>query len=38
VYQDPRQGAVVSKVWDSVNFDAPLEKFFGKNLRVRTNV
>jgi hypothetical protein len=38
VYLDPRQGAVASKNWDSVSLDGGLEKFFGKNLRVRIDI
>lgn len=38
VYLDPRQGAVASKTWDAKSLDSDLEKFFGKNLRVRIDV
>ena len=38
VYFDPRQGAVASKTWEAKSLDSDLEKFFGKNLRVRIDV
>lgn len=38
VYLDPRQGAVASKTWEASKLDSELEKFFGRNLRVRIDV
>lgn len=38
VYLDPRQGAVASKTWTASKLDSGLEKFFGRNLRVRIEV
>jgi len=38
VYLDPRQGAVASKTWEAQSLDSDLDKFFGKNLRVRISI
>lgn len=38
VYLDPKQGSVASKTWEASKLDGDLEKFFGKNLRVRMNI
>lgn len=38
VYLDPRQGVVASKTWEAQSLDSDLEKFFGKNMRVRIDV
>lgn len=38
VYFDPRQGSVASKTWTNQRLNSDLEKFFGKNLRVRIEV
>lgn len=38
VYANPRQGSYLSKTWDGKKLDSDLEKFFGKNLRVRIDV
>ena len=38
VYLDPKQGAAASKSWEATTLDGDLQKFFGKNLRVRINI
>lgn len=38
VYLNPRQGAVASKIWTASKFDAALEQYFGKDMRVRINI
>jgi hypothetical protein len=37
-YLDPRQGPVASKTWKTSKLDSGLEKFFGRNLRVRVKI
>ncbi|WP_421955775.1 hypothetical protein [Polaromonas sp.] len=38
LYLDPRQGAATSKSWNTAKLDAPLEKYFGRDNRVRVKV
>lgn len=38
VYLDPRQGAAMSKSWTVAKLDGPLEKYFGKDKRVRVKI
>ena len=38
VYLDPKQGAAESKSWNASNLDGPLEKYFGKDKRVRVKI
>ena len=38
VYLDPRQGAAESKSWNASKLDGPLEKYFGKDKRVRVKI
>lgn len=38
LYLDPRQGAATSKSWNASKLDAPLEKYFGRDKRVRVKV
>lgn len=38
LYLDPRQGAATSKSWNASKLDAPLEKYFGRDNRVRVKV
>jgi hypothetical protein len=38
VYFDPRQGAVATQSWTASRLDPELQKFFGRNLRVRVSV
>ena len=38
VYLDPRQGAAESKSWSASKLDGPLEKYFGKDKRVRVKI
>jgi hypothetical protein len=38
VYFDAKQGAAASKTWNVKRLDTKLEKFFGRNLRVRIDV
>ena len=38
VYLDPRQGSALSKSWNASKLDAPLEKYFGKDKRVRVKI
>ena len=38
VYLDPRQGAAQSKTWGPAKLDGPLEKYFGKDHRVRVKI
>lgn len=38
LYFDPRQGAAMSKSWNATKLDGPLEKYFGRDSRVRVKV
>ncbi len=38
LYLDPRQGAATSKSWNASKLDSALEKYFGKDKRVRVKV
>lgn len=38
VYLDPRQGAAATKTWSTSKIDSALEKYFGKNQRVRIDI
>lgn len=38
VYLDPRQGAAMSKSWNVAKLDSALEKYFGKDKRVRVRI
>jgi len=38
VYLDPRQGSAESKTWGPVKIDGALEKYFGRDQRVRVNI
>ncbi len=38
VYLDPRQGAAMSKSWNVAKIDNALEKYFGKDKRVRVKI
>ena len=38
VYLDPKQGAAESKSWNASKLDGPLEKYFGKDKRVRVQI
>ena len=38
VFLDPRQGAATSKSWNASKLDGPLEKYFGRDSRVRVKI
>ena len=38
LYLDPRQGAATSKSWNAAKLDSALEKYFGKDKRVRIKI
>lgn len=38
VYLDPRQGSAMSKSWSASKLDGPLEKYFGRDSRVRVKI
>lgn len=38
LYLDPRQGAAESKSWHASKLDGPLEKYFGRDKRVRVKI
>lgn len=38
VYLDPKQGSAMSKSWNVAKLDGPLEKYFGKDKRVRVKI
>lgn len=38
LFLDPRQGAATSKSWHASKLDSALEKYFGKDKRVRVKV
>ncbi|OYZ84676.1 MAG: hypothetical protein B7Y03_02405 [Polaromonas sp. 24-62-144] len=38
VFLDPRQGAAESKSWHASKLDAPLEKYFGRDKRIRVKI
>jgi hypothetical protein len=38
VYLDPRQGAAESKTWGPAKLDGALEKYFGRDQRVRVKI
>ena len=38
LFLDPRQGAATSKSWNASKLDSGLEKYFGKDNRVRVKV
>lgn len=38
LFLDPRQGAATSKSWHASRLDGPLEKYFGRDSRVRVKI